>query len=161
MACVALFLLVLCATSKATLISPHSCNLSIQSSEIASGADMDMTMDPPQVATPLQYCVIDNCTIMRIDSREELDIIYTTENLLVAVPTDGHTSEMVSKHENKVPCSPILNDSGRSLIRSQITYSTILGSTCACIMVLHLLFSELHTVIGNLLMSYNVVLLLV
>ena len=137
MACVALFLLALCTTSKATVISPHSCNLSIQSSEITSGADMDMMMDPSQVATSLQYCVIDNCTIMRVDSREELDIIYTTENLLVAVPTDGHTTEMVLMLENKVPCSPILNDSDRSLIRSQITYSTILGSTCACIVVLH------------------------
>ena len=29
---------------------------------------------------------------MRIDTGEELDIIHTTESLLVAVPTDGHTS---------------------------------------------------------------------
>ena len=137
MACFALFLLVLCVTSKATLISAHSCNLSIRSSEIASGADMDM-MDPSQVATSLLYCIIDNCTIMRVDSREELDIIYTTENLLLVVPTDGHTSEIALMLENEVPCSPVLNDSGQSVITGQVTYLTILGSTCAYIMVLHL-----------------------
>ena len=34
--------------------------------------------DLSQVTT-LQYCIIDNCTIMRIDTGQQLDIIYTTE----------------------------------------------------------------------------------
>ena len=30
---------------------------------------------------PLHYCIIDNCTIMRVDTGETLDIIYTTDSL--------------------------------------------------------------------------------
>ena len=38
--------------------------------------------DPSQVTT-LQYCIIDNCTVMRIDTGQQLDITYTTESLLI------------------------------------------------------------------------------
>ena len=100
MACITLFLLVFVATSKAASISSHSCNTPPLS---ASGDDLDMTA-LSQVNTSLQYCMIDNCTIMKIDTGEELDIVYITETLLYAVPTDGHTSEIVFPIENEVPC---------------------------------------------------------
>ena len=104
MACITLdlFLLVFIVTSKAASISSHSCNLNTPPLS-ASGDDVDM-IDLSQVNTSLQYCMIDNCTIMRIDTGEELDIIHTTESLLVAVPTEGHTSEIVLPLENETLC---------------------------------------------------------
>ena len=41
------------------------------SSEDGSG------MDTPQEMTTLQYCVVDNSTIIRLDTGEQLDVVYT------------------------------------------------------------------------------------
>ena len=40
---------------------------------------------------------IDNCTIMRIDIGQQLDIVYTTENLLIVTPKDGCTCLVIAK----------------------------------------------------------------
>ena len=60
----------------------------------ASGSDHNS--DVSQVTT-LQYYIIDNCTIMRIDTGQQLDIAYTTESLLIVTPKDGHTSMAIAK----------------------------------------------------------------
>ena len=151
MACITLFLLVFVATRKAASISSHSCNTSPLS---ASGDDVDTT-DLSQVNTSLQYCMIDNCTIMRIDTGEELDIVYITESLLVAAPTDGHTSEVFLAFENEVPCFPVHTESSPFVIGVLTSFSITLGFVRAYIVVVHLLFSELRTVFGILLMSFN------
>ena len=52
-----------------------------------SGHNTDLSQ-----VTTLQYCIIDNCTIIRIDTGQQLDIVYTTESLLIVTPKDGHTS---------------------------------------------------------------------
>ena len=39
--------------------------------------------DDLQQVTTLQYCLVDNCTIMMIDAGEELDIVYTTDSLII------------------------------------------------------------------------------
>ena len=92
LACITLFLLVFVATSKAALISSYSCNLNTPPLS-TSGDDVYMTgCNLSQVNTLMQYCKMDNCTIMRIDTGEKLEIIHTTESLLVPVPIDGHTS---------------------------------------------------------------------
>ena len=49
------------------------------------------------------YCIIDNCTIMRIDTRQHLDIVYTTGSLLIVTPKDGHTSIAISKIDDELP----------------------------------------------------------
>jgi len=42
---------------------------------------------------------------MKIETGEKLDIdIYTTDSLLIATPTDGHTSVMIFKQQNEMPC---------------------------------------------------------
>ena len=151
MACITLFLLVFIATSKAASISSHSCNTPPLS---ASGDDVDMT-DLSQVDTSLQYCMIDNCTIMRIDTGEKLEIIHTTESLLVAVPTDGHTSEIAFTIENEVPCYSVDTENNLIVIGVLMSFSVILGFAYAYIVVIHLLFPELRNIFGILLMSYN------
>ena len=151
MACITLFLLVFVATSKAASISSHSCNTPPLS---ASGDDVDMT-DLSQVNTSLQYCMIDNCTIMRIDTREELEIIHTAESLLVAVPTDGHTSEIAFAIKNEVPCYSVHTESSLFVVITLTSFSITLGFVSAYIVVVHLLFPELRTIFGILLMSFN------
>ena len=153
MACITLFLLVFVATSKAASISSHSCNLNTPPLS-ASGGDLDMT-DLSQVDTSLQYCMIDNCTIMRIDTGKELEIIHTTESLLVAVPTDSHTSEIVLAIENKVPCFSVHTQQDLFVIGFLALFNITLGSMSAYGVAVHLLFPELRTVFGILLMSYN------
>ena len=66
--CITLFFLafVFIITSNLALISPHSCNLNTLSLS-SSDDDADIT-NLSQVNTSLQYCMIDNCTIMRIDA---------------------------------------------------------------------------------------------
>ena len=151
MACITLFLLVFVANSKAASISSHSCNTPPLS---ASGDDLDMT-NFSQVNTSLQYCMIDNCTIMRIDTREKLEITYTTESLLVAVPTDGHTSEIAFTIENEVPCYSVHTESSLVVIGVLTSFLVTLGFAYAYIVVIHLLFPELRSILGILLMSYN------
>ena len=151
MACITLFLLVFVATSKAASISSHSCNTSPLS---ASGDDVDMT-NFSQVNTSLQYCIIDNCTIMRIDTGEELDIVHTTESLLVAVPTDGHTSKVAFAFENEVSCYSVHTESSLVVIGVLTSFSVTLGFIRAYTVVVHLLFPELRTIFGILLMSFN------
>ena len=61
---------------------------SIYYSDVQSPASGSPNTDLSQVTT-LQYCVIDNCTIMRIDSGQQLEIVYTTESLLIVTPIGG------------------------------------------------------------------------
>ena len=153
MACITPFLLVFVATSKAASMSSHSCNLSAPPLS-ASGDDVDMT-DLSRVNTSLQYCMIDNCTIMRIDTGEELEIIYTTESLLVAVPTDGHTSEIVLPLDNKIPCFPVPTKRSLFVVVVLTLFTVALGLASGYVMMVHLLFPELRNEFGILLMSYN------
>ena len=89
MAYVSLLLIaIFSVTSGAT---PLYCS-DVQSPASGSGHNTN----PSQVTT-IQYCIIDNCTIMRIDTGQQLDIVYTTESLLIVTPKGGHTS-MVHDH---------------------------------------------------------------
>ena len=56
-----------------------------------SGHNTDLSQ-----VTTLQYCIVDNCTIMRIDTGQQLDIVYTTKSLLIVTPKDGHTSLVIT-----------------------------------------------------------------
>jgi len=42
---------------------------------------------------------------MKIDTGEKLDIVYTIDNLLIATPTDSHTSVMIIKLDDELPCA--------------------------------------------------------
>ena len=85
--CNLLFIAVLTVASGAT---PLYCS-DVQSPAAGSGHKTDLSQ-----VTTLQYCNIDNCTIMRIDTGQQLDIVYTTESLLIVTPKDHHTSMVIS-----------------------------------------------------------------
>ena len=95
MAYVTLFLItILIMVSKTT---PLYC------SDVQSPASGTHITDLSQVTT-LQYCIINNCTIMRIDTGQQLDIVYTTENLLIVTPVGVHTSMVIGKIDDEMPC---------------------------------------------------------
>ena len=148
MACVVFLLLVVCTASEATLVycSP--------SDYIGSGS-----MDDLQQVTTLQYCVVDNCTIMRIDTGQELDVVYTTESIIVINPTDGQTSSVIARHDNELACvlpdSMVHLDDHISQFIGTMIISTLVITVSSYILIVHLLFKQLHNLMGKLMISYN------
>ena len=55
--------------------------------------------------TTTQYCFIDDCTISRIDTGQKLDIIYTTESVIVVTPRGNQTTVALAKLQTAPPCS--------------------------------------------------------
>ena len=90
------------------------------------------------------------------DTGEKLDIVYTTDSLIVTTPTDGHTSVVIAKLEKEVPCIKPNSMAYEYLILA-ITFPAVrlLVTVSGCIVVMHLIFKELRTVVGKLLMIYN------
>ena len=71
-----------------------------QSQDTVSG---DGTVDHSEVTT-LQYCIIDNCTMIRSDTGQSLDIFYTTDSLIVATLRGMDTVVAIAKLDNAPPC---------------------------------------------------------
>ena len=144
------FLLIITVTQ--TISLDHHCNSDVYSS--ASGmADL-------QRPTTLQYCLIDNCTIIRIDTGEQLDIVYTTQSNLVVTPTDGQSSMLISKNDPKLFC-PTLNtteDDSTILQVVGLIIVTLIALVSGCIAVVHMMFKELRNTFGKLMMFSNIAL---
>ena len=142
---IALFLVLILTITQITPLH-HHCNSDVYSS--ASSL---------RELTTLQYCLIDNCTIIRNDTGQQLDIVYTTQSHLVVIPTDGQTSTMlISKNDPELFCSSLntTDDAAIQIIRALILLlSTLLSGYIA---VLHLLFKELCTIFGKLMIIYNI-----
>ena len=138
---ISLFLILVLTATQATPLH-HHCNSDVYSS--ASGL---------QELTALQYCIIDNCTIIRIDTGQQLDIVYTTQSHLVVTPTDGQSSTMlISKNDPELFCpSPDDTDLQIVIAITLLLVSLLSGS----IAVLLLLFQELRTTFGKLMIIYN------
>ena len=100
----------------------------------------------------LQYCVIDDCTIMRTDTGHQLDIACTTQrHLLVATPTDGQTSPFISKNESAKFCFP--PDAVVLATAISLALTAILSGYTV---VLFLIFKELRTTFGKLMMLFSI-----
>ena len=141
------FIAVLTVANGAT---PLYCS-DVQLPASGSGHDTDLSQ-----VTTLQYCIIDNCTILRIDTGQQLDIVYTTESLLIVTPKDGHTSMVVTKIDNELPCLGYHNasDSNLNIILVVIVPLALMLSFGT--LIIHLLFKDLRTsLFGQLLMFYN------
>ena len=141
-----LFFLLVLTTTQATSLH-HRCNSDVYSS--ASG------MADPQQLTTLQYCLIDNCTIIRIDTGQQLDIVYTAQSHLVVTPTDGQTSLLISRNDPELFCSTTHNAHFFSqVIRMFMLILPILAS--GYIAVVHLIFKELRSTFGKMLAFYSI-----
>ena len=146
---VLLFLLILKTTQTTSL--HHHCNSDVYSS--ASGmADL-------QQFTTLQYCLIDNCTIIRIDTGQQLDIVYTIQSHLVVTSTDGQTSMLISKNDPELFCSTP-NTTNNSAIVIQVimgrSMAALLALVSGCIIAVHMMFKELRNTFGKLMMLSNI-----
>jgi len=145
MACLTLlFIVILTKVSKVT--SLHCSNQQLP----ASGDD-----DLQQVTT-LHYCQVDNCTIRRLDTGEKLDIVYTTDSVIVTTPIDDHTTSalIATKDEPVFPCEGY-QVKGVALA-FVMTNPSVVMVVSMLIVTITLLFKELHSLFGYLLMLYNV-----
>jgi len=145
MICFTLFFIVILTTvSKVT---------SLQCSQLPASGD-----DHLQQVTTLQYCLVDDCTIMKIDTGDKLDIVYTTDSLIVTTPTDGHTSEVIARLENELPClepRDELQDFQSVHVIFLVIFSLLLVIS-GYIIAVHIMLKELRNLFGKLLMFYNV-----
>ena len=140
----ALFLILISTTTQTTPLH-HHCNSDVYSS--ASGL---------QELTTLQYCLIDNCTIIRNDTRQQLDIVYTTQSHLVVTPTDDQTSIMlISKNNPELFCSSPNTTNDTEIRIVQVIVVLLSSLLSSCIVVLHLLFKELRNAFGKLMIIYS------
>ena len=140
-----------------TILTVTSGATPLYCSDVQLSASGDHHGDLSQVIS-LHYCIIDNCTIMRIDTGQQLDIVYTTESLLVVTPVDGHTSMEIAKIDDEMPCLEYHNTVGSSQIAEflvAVTLTSVMFTVSGYIFIVHLLFKELHTIFGKLLMFYS------
>ena len=146
-----LFIVIFTVASGAT---PLYCSDVQPPAASGSGHNTDLSQ-----VTTLQYCIIDNCTIMRIDTGQQLDIVYTTESLLIVTPKDGRTSMVITKIDDALPCLEYNNNTTDDS-HSEV-FDVILSSLIMAVSVfIHLLFKDLHNLFGKLLMFYNLALAL-
>ena len=135
------------AATNATSPDDHRCSPDQPSTgSSASGID-----DLQQVTT-LQYCLVDDCTIMVIDTGEELDIVYTTNSLLIVTVKGNQTSLVVVKSENEQSC--VQTDGEGVIVIIQEVLHALIALMNAYILVLHLMFKDMRTLLGQLLIIY-------
>ena len=140
---------ILTVASEAT---PLYCS-DVQSPASGNGHNTDLSQ-----VTTLQYCIVDNCTIMRIDTGQQLDIVYTTESRLIVTPKDGHTSMVIAKVDDELPCLEypnMIDDNEIFKSVGVLMTSSLIIILSSHTLIVNLLFKELRTVIGKLLSFYN------
>ena len=148
--CCTLLVIVLALATATTQATPlhHQCNS--DGHPPASGV-----ADLKQNST-LQYCLIDNCTIMRIDTGQQLDIVYTTQSFLIVTPTDGLTSMIIPKNELELFCSTTNTDDSSNTQFVRIIILVLLVIVSSYIIAIHLIFKEMRSTFGKLMMFYNI-----
>ena len=108
--------------------------------------------------TTIQYCVIDNCTISRIDSGQKLDIIYTTESLIVVIPRGNQTSVAIAKLQIASSCTPPHSTvytipTGQYVVL--VTLSILMVVVTSYNVINHLVFKALHYPREKLMLLYS------
>ena len=145
MSCAGLFLLLVVFSVSQT--SPLDCSDQQSTGNVSGMADH-------QQVTTLQYCLVDNCTIMRVDNGEILDIIYTTDSLLVTTSRGNQTSLVIMKDEAGLSCAT----STTHVVFMVLILTIILSS--GFILTIHLIFKDLRNTMGKLLMVLTAALML-
>ena len=131
---------------------------SVPSSNAAGSISRDGVVDLSEVTT-LQYCIIDNCTIVRTDTGQQLDVIYTTDSQIIVTPKDAQTATMViAKMDGEPVCAK--PNSRLDIITTRSYIFTTVAATLIVTMnsyniIIHLLYKNLRNLIGKLLMLYS------
>jgi len=111
--------------------------------------------DHPQQVTTLYYCLVDNCTIERLDTAENLNIAYTTDKHIIITPKDGHTSTIITKEKYEFSCNHGDHIEGFTIVLV-MAFPTLLIVISVITIVTMLVFKELRTLVGKLLILYNI-----
>ena len=61
---------------------------------------------------------------MRIDTGQQMDIVYTTKSLLIVTPKDGYTSMVITKIDDELPCLKYPNTTNDSLMNQYLTLTS-------------------------------------
>ena len=135
------------------IFPPWSCVVIPVTSESGSGADA-----VEEVVT-LEYCIINNSTILRLDTGEYLEVIYKRDSALVVTLNDLQTTMTVSRLNNEPVCS-MDNSPGIIIIPTFLyvfmsVWLAIMLSVTGYNIAIHLLFKELRNSFGMLLMLYS------
>ena len=94
--------------------------------------------------------------MIRIDTGESLDIVYTTDSLIITTSTDGPTSTVViAKLQHELPCYGLGVDDHKFCFIPSISLSTLLILVSGYIICLLLWFKKLRNLFGKLLMLYS------
>ena len=132
-----------------------SCALMPDTSKDGSGVD-----DPDSNVITLQYCIIDNSTILRLDTGDQLDIVYTEDSTLVITMKDSQTTTEISRLYDEPVCG--MDDLPVDIVLPFSIYifmlvwaASVLGITGYNI-VIHLLYKKLRNLMGKLLMLYSI-----
>ena len=92
---------------------------------------------------------------MRIDTGQQLDIVYTTESLLIVTPKDAHTSMVIAKIDDELPCLGYPNTTAHVQVIIQITICSLIAMVSAYILIVQLLLKRFYALFGKLLIFYN------
>lgn len=156
MACSAvLYITAILVVSEATAL--HCSD--VQSTDTASIVSEDGTVDLSEVTT-IQYCIIDNCTIVRSDTGQQLDIIYTMDSHIVATPRGMQTTLVIPKMDDELVCvTPPNMVFSRISINPKYILLTLLATILVTVsgynVIIHLMYRELRNLVGKLLMLYS------
>ena len=130
-----------------------SCALTPASSNNGSGADA-----PEE--TRLQYCFVDNSTILRVDTGEQLDIIYTKDSTLVVTIKGSQTTIEVPRLYDELACS--MDGLPEDIVVPLPIYIYMSVWTALVLVItsyniiIHLLYKRLRNPMGKLLMLYSI-----
>ena len=136
-----------------------SCALMPATSEDGSGVD-----DPNPKVITLRYCIIDNSTILRLDTGDQLDIVYTKDSTLVVTMKDSQTTIEVPRLYNEQVCSMdnlLVERNVPTLIYIYASvWNALMLSVTGYNIAIHLLYKKLRNPMGKLLTLYSIFLAL-
>ena len=139
-----------------------SCALMPATSEDGSGVDAHAT--DSEVIT-LQYCIIDYSTILRLDTGDQLDIVYTKDSTLVVAMKYSQTTIEVPRLCDEQVCSmddlPVDTVLPNSIYIIILVWAALLLTITSYNIVIHLLYKKLCNLMGKLLMLYSIFLAMV
>ena len=120
-------------------------------------------IDAPKEDT-WQYCIVNNSTILRLDTGEQLDIVYTSNNTLVVTPNHSQTAIALPRLYNEMACN-MNNFPGGFMLPTLFYIFLLIGlaiifSISGRNIVIHILYKKLNNPIGKLLFWYSIFIVL-
>ena len=112
-----------------------------------------------------QYCIVDNSTILRLDTGEQLDIVYTSNNTLLVILNHSQTVLVLPRlYNDKLGCG--IDDLSGDFVLPNSAYVSILVWSLVALsvsgrnIVIHVFYKKLNNPMGKLLMWYSIFLIL-